>query len=380
MRYVLGPTLYEKHKGFSVRIANDLRKAIAFLGEELADDRGRSAIDPRATGFFVTWASDSCRPIESMQPEQAGVYLVTARHVAEPLGRNFAIRFNRNDGGSDVDLVTDAKWTTHEDKTVDVAVLQCGYPAWADCIPIPGRMLALPTAQDVPFAEYGDDDLVVRDPNLGIGDIAYVVGLFNVMAGKGVNLPVVHTGHIALLPGDERVSVYDSRKRRRQDVEAYLVEAHGLDGLSGAPVFARTSSPVTAPYRYEMPMHGNLPAYPIPGRLHGFTVLLGLWQASWGELATDAHSKARNIPKDQKVPLGMGVVVPSSKIAETLNREDLVMARRQEYERRASKNAAVMDSLPPSDTSPRASDANPNHREDFTRLVGAAARKPPQED
>jgi hypothetical protein len=29
---------------------------------------------------------------------------------------------------------------------------------------------------------------------------------------------------------------------------------------------------------------------------------------------------------------------------------------------------------------PRATDENPNHREDFTRLVGAAARKPPQED
>jgi len=43
----------------------------------------------------------------------------------------------------------------------------------------------------------------------------------------------------------------------------------------------------------------------------------------------------------------MGVVIPSSKIAETLNDRDLVMARRKEYERRLEAAASTTDSLGP---------------------------------
>src|SRR5208337_2128057 len=139
--YILGRTVSERPfdgARFSVRIADDLRKATVFLGEEKADDKGGSAIDARLTGFFVVWQSDSCRPMPDMPPEQSGFYLVTARHVAQPLGSHFAIRFNKKGGGSDIELIENAVWTVHPDETVDVAVLHCGYPDWADCVPIPG--------------------------------------------------------------------------------------------------------------------------------------------------------------------------------------------------------------------------------------------------
>jgi hypothetical protein len=324
-----------------VRIADDLRKATVFLGKKRADDAGQSAIDARATAFFVVWQSDSGRPIQDMKPECPGNYLVTDRHVAEPLGSHFAIRFNKKTGGSDIDLIEDAFWTCHPDETVDVAVLHCGFPDWADCVPIPGRMLAKPTMGDTRVSTASPEDHLFNNPNLGIGDIAYVVGLFHLIKGKNVNLPVVHTGHIALLPGDERIPV---RKRNGEthEVEGYLVEAHGLSGLSGAPVFSRTSAPVTAPYRFEGPplLGGIKPEYMVPGRLHGPTVLLGLWAASWdGEpeeiLALDKHlARAAT-----RVPVGMGVVVPSIKIAETLNDPRLAMARRNEYERRLDQTA-----------------------------------------
>src|ERR1700722_7926578 len=138
--YHLGPTISRPPfdgAAFSVRIANDLRKSTVFLGEEVADEDGVSVLKPQGTGFFVNWRSDAVRPIDDMMPEDGGYYLVTARHVAVPLGTHFHIGYNRKGGGSDTDFIENARWTFHPDPLVDVAVLHCGYPKWADCIPIP---------------------------------------------------------------------------------------------------------------------------------------------------------------------------------------------------------------------------------------------------
>ncbi len=74
-KYHLGPTVSERPfpgAEFTVRIANDLRKATVFLGEDIGDDeKGRPAIDPRATGFLVIWKSDSALqiPLRSRKPQ-----------------------------------------------------------------------------------------------------------------------------------------------------------------------------------------------------------------------------------------------------------------------------------------------------------------------
>ncbi len=250
-------------------------------------------------------------------------------------------------------------------------------------MPIPGRLLARPTLEDTIVSMAKPGETLVNQPDLGIGDIVYVVGLFHLLSGKNINLPVVHTGHIALLPGDEKIPVRNPGERKSHDVEAYLVEAHGLEGLSGAPVFARTSVPIMAQRRHEGPplQGGHKLEFPVAGRLHSWTMLLGLWQASWDEWPSRILSKEKKLSKDQKVPLGMGVVVPAYKIAETLNRTELMMARRQRYQDELTERAATTDSLPsPSEASAPESDANPNHLADFTRLVDVAARKRPQDD
>jgi hypothetical protein len=124
-----------------VRIANDLRKSTVFLGDEITDSSGNSVLKPRGTGFFVNWQSGAVNPIQDMKPEVSGNYLVTARHVAVPLGTHFCIGYNKQGGGSDIDLIENAKWTFHTDSMVDIAVLHCGYPEWADCIPIPANVV-----------------------------------------------------------------------------------------------------------------------------------------------------------------------------------------------------------------------------------------------
>jgi hypothetical protein len=77
-----------------------------------------------------------------------------------------------------------------------------------------------------------------------------------------------------------------------------------------------------------------------------------------------------------RVPVGMGVVVPSEKLLELILMHPKLKKHRDEViDREYDSDAASSDfaSAPPS------SDENPKHREDFTRLVGAAARKPAPE-
>ena len=54
-KYHLGPTIDERPfpgAEFTVRIADDLRKATVFLGDEIADDGGIPLLMPRERAFL----------------------------------------------------------------------------------------------------------------------------------------------------------------------------------------------------------------------------------------------------------------------------------------------------------------------------------------
>ena len=79
-----------------------------------------------------------------------------------------------------------------------------------------------------------------------VDDLCYTVGLWRVLEGKERNLPIVHTGHLARLAGEERIPIKDPRQPDGVVLaHGYLVEAQTLSGLSGAPVFIRRSVCVT---------------------------------------------------------------------------------------------------------------------------------------
>src|SRR3954464_11423517 len=61
------------------------------------------------------------------------------------------------------------------------------------------------------------------------------VKCLRLLTGSARNLPICHSGAVAMLPEDERVPVVDwtdPDRRRRLHVEGYLVEAQSLAGLS----------------------------------------------------------------------------------------------------------------------------------------------------
>ncbi len=374
--YSLGPARREALPGcpgFYVRVTEDLRQMVLFFGfEDKRPDKG--GIDCVGTGFLLAY--DTCG------------YIVTARHLAHGLGDNpFLVRVNRKDGTSENIVADDVRWFEHPDPNVDVAVtpfaIAGGPGAPCDIMYLPDEMMAT--------------DAVVRHERLGalgIGDFTYTIGLFRLMSGERRNLPIVHFGSVAMVPGDEKIPVRDWRdKTKTLHIEGYLVETQAMQGLSGSPVFVRPTT------RFDLrplitPNFQPDPRQPIPGN-HFMAVvpvervfLLGLWSGSWD--APPDEVLAVQAGQQNRVPVGMGIVVSAQKIKETLDQEELIEMRKQiksVREAREAENAAVTDSaLPVIDprgsavSAPPATDANPTHREDFNSLVGAAARKRPPDD
>jgi hypothetical protein len=264
----------------------------------------------------------------------------------------FLIRVNMEDGSSQNRLTdTEVKWHCHSDPTVDVAVSHFPY-SFDGC-----DALALPTSIFV-----ADED------HVGVGDMTYTVGLFRLLHGKQRNLPVVHAGNIALLPSDELIPVDDwdyPKSGKRKWVQGYLVGSQSLKGLSGSPVYVR---PTFVSPEFTFPNRG-----PLQARIARLDLkLLGLWQGAWDAKA-DAVLAADRDNEDMRVPVGMGVVVPSARLLEILDMEELRQKRQDRKKRLESENAVSLDVVP------RSTDENSTHREDFTRLLGAAAQKPPQD-
>jgi hypothetical protein len=351
--------------GFYVRISEDVRKTVVFFGFE--DTRpGKGGINCVGSGFVVGYDDHG--------------YLVTAKHLAHDLGNNpFVLRLNRKDGTSQNVHADSVEWFGHPDPTVDVAVTVLAINDRAyDILYVPFMKMLM--------SELPSDSL---NP-LGVGDLTYTVGLFRLMSGEKRNLPFVHMGNVGMMPRDEKIPLRDWRDRKRKMmVEGYLVETQGMTGLSGSPVFVRpTASFSTLPPNVLLDLRSGpeagdyLVSVPVQ-RLF----LLGLWSSSW-DAPPDEVFAAQAGPGN-RVPVGIGVVVPAQKIRETLDLPELVEMRRISRQSRLAQEvaaAATPDSAVPlanpdvQDAAPSADDANPNHLEDFKRLVDVAARKRPQDD
>lgn len=303
-------------EGFAVRLTRAARKCVVFLGYP-DPEKPETGIICQGTGFLVLY--------------QGGFYLITARHVAELLGDvGFCTRVNTFDGKSrNVPAEQRVTWVYHPDSTVDVAVVGFGISAAAGFDFLYLDEILLPTKEQEQDPDFAD-----------VGDLCYTVGLWRVLVGDERNLPIVHTGHIARLPGEERIPVRNANGTRAL-VDGYLIEAQTLSGLSGAPVFLRPSVlvgldavPVKAPETKE---RLELISY----KEH--VALLGIWQAAWDAPADEVVAADRG--RQITVPVGMGVVVPASKIVEVLELPILKERRDAARRERELSNAAEPQSI-----------------------------------
>jgi hypothetical protein len=211
---------------------------------------------------------------------------VTAKHVAEKLtSYRFFIRINRKDGESQFLKAEGAKWFTHPtDGSVDVAFLP-----WAPSEEFDYKAVSVDSFLS---------DETIQKEGIGIGDEVFIMGLFAHASGSKKNQPIIRIGNIAMIP-DEVIPT------ELGNVEAYLVEARSIGGLSGSPAFVRKTVPIG---------------------IGGF-YLLGLMHGHWDIPAKNKNDLMMADDLFGKVNMGIAIVVPAKKIREVLNQSELMKDR-----------------------------------------------------
>lgn len=262
-----------------MQIPDEIRKCVVFIRYK-ATNKTKFA----GTAFFVA--------VQLEGTGRSSIYIVTAKHIIDEIeekstDKKVYLRINLKDGGSQLIGTPIDKWILHpKESNVDVAMLN-----WA---PSQEKFdyLALPI-------EYAGTEDVIKKENIGVGDDVFLVGLFASHFGYQRNLPIIRVGNIASMP-EEKVHT-----EKYGDIDAYLVEARSIGGLSGSPVFA---------YMGNMRKIGNTTRL---GR-QGLPLLywLGLMHGHFALSETELQ-----------INMGIAIVVPTWKILEVINQEVFMKAR-----------------------------------------------------
>lgn len=267
----------------NMRVPDKMKQCVVFFGLPSLKD-GAVRTEYRATGFFV------CVPfrVDEKGVGDGFLYLVTAKHVAQNLaGKEFVVRANTKDGKS-IAITSPAdseiKWLFHPtDEHADVAV----YP-WSGS-----------TDANIDYGVVSVKHFLkpedLRPQGIGIGDEVCIVGLFSFHEGQSKNHPMLRSGNIAMIP-DEKVKTKDG------PMDAYLIEARSIGGISGSPVF------VAAP------------------QVSRVWLLLGLIYGHW-DLSASKINDMQDGKKEPQINTGIAIVTPAQKILDIVNGEELSNSR-----------------------------------------------------
>jgi len=262
-----------------MQIPDEIRKCVGFICY-----KARGKMKFGGTAFFVG--------VELEGTGRSSVYIITAKHVIDEIRRAsddriVYLRMNLINGGSRLIRVQMDRWVFHPTEwNVDVAVLN-----W-----VPKQeeydYLVLPV-------KYAGTEDIIKKENIGVGDDVFLVGLFASHSGSKRNLPIIRVGNIASMP-EEKVHTEEFG-----DIDAYLVEARSIGGLSGSPVFA---------YMGEMRKVDNIMKLSRKGLplLYWLGLMHGHFYLSESEI---------------QVNMGIAIVVPTWKILEVINQEVFMKAR-----------------------------------------------------
>ena len=332
------PTWLWRRQEDRLAIREVLRKNAVFIG--VWED---GQFTPKATGFVVT----------VREGQYTFPYVVTAEHVISGLQTcNYdapCIRMNKVDGDMVAIQTYYSDWHYHPDTTADVRtdVAVCLQPL---------------DRKEVVFSHTPLDTFVtperVAEFKIGVGTEIAIIGLFTSHCGREKNIPVVRIGNIAAMPEEPIKTRYGGF------IDAYLVEARSISGLSGSPVWARVGPFKIDNETLRLTVIGEQEF--LLGLMHGHFDVQDINE----DVVADAET-------GRGINTGMGVVVPAYRIVETLMQPDAKAERAEMIRRLRKRDAAATGDLA---TEPPTTDENPQHKEDFTRLLDAAARGKPQDD
>lgn len=325
------------------RIRDEFLDCVIYLYAD--EDSAQKGVRAGGSGFLVGIQSKLIK-------EKYHVYAVTNKHVAWTGGYS-VVRLNRHDGKSDSIELEPDKWTIHPDGD-DLAVVKLD----------PDR--ATFKYRRVPEGIFISPK-IIADHNIGPGDDCYMVGRFINHDGRQRNLPSVRFGNIGMMP-NEPIRLEDGFLQ-----DSFAVEMRSIGGYSGSPVFVHILP--------GMPRYDPRPTdkLQVINRLDG-PWLLGI---DWGHI----HSTEPVLDKSTGLPVptkeyvrsnsGMVGVVPAWKLRELLYLPRFKEQRMSEDQEQIETRGATSDVAHPE--RPATAD-NPSQKEDFNRLLNAAAKKKPQDD
>ncbi len=263
-------------------VPDNIRKSVVFIGYQMANGEMRLA----GSAFFLGKDNGGVQATD--------VFLVTAKHVVDGIRKlglaEVFVRANTTAGQSVWVKCQSTDWLFHPtDRSVDVALLHIGVPQDWDHLVIPLSMCVTPKT------------LLVNE--VGLGDEVFVVGLFRHHHGTQRNIPIVRVGNLAALT-EEKVNTKDLGL-----VEAYLIEARSIGGLSGSPVFLNLG--VVRYVEKQVKHSTGGPIFFLLGLVHGHYDVPSTSLDSSNQDAAETLSAER-------VNTGIAIVVPMDKIAETL--------------------------------------------------------------
>lgn len=260
-------------------VPDDIRKCVAFIGLRMADGSFRFA----GSLFFLGKTTEGGVLAGSM-------YAVTARHVIDNIRKTGVtesyLRVNLKDGQAQWFKAPLSTWFVHPtDLSIDVAILPMGLPEPLDHLYLPYSLCA--TEQQM------------KDNEVGVGEEVFVTGLFKHHHGSRRNIPIVRVGNLACMT-EEKVAT-----NHFGEMDAFLIEARSIGGLSGSPVFLSLGS--SRVIKGTVRLGPNDPPFLLLGLVHGH---YDVGTTEIDRLSDDGTDAAQN----DYVNTGIAIVVPFNKI------------------------------------------------------------------
>lgn len=302
-----------------MHIPDEMRKCVVFVGYRNQDGPYRFA----GTAFYTERTSKDSKLTFR--------YLVTAKHVIDGIRDKFAdnvcLRVNLNTGKA-IWIETDFEdWYFHpDDSDVDVAVyIDETLSSELDHVALSHSMFLSQASASAWML-----------PEIGLGREVFLTGLFASHHGQDRNIPIIRVGNIAAMP-EEKVET------RFGLIDAYLIEARSLGGISGSPVFVNVPR-VSA---YSLGEFSNYGSPFISATHQDNFYLLGLMHGHWDiDHTADADATLLDdIQGKRSVNMGIAIVVPHSKILEVIEQPIIRKKEKEAEDRERKKNLSRPDSL-----------------------------------
>jgi hypothetical protein len=202
------------------------------------------------------------------------------------------LRINLRAGGSRFVESDLNQWFLHPDGSVDVAALNWVPGSEFDIFLFPSE-----AALRGPLNHGGT---LHHNYKIGVGDEVFLTGLFINHVGNDRNIPIIRIGNIAAMPGEPI-------KTGMGQMEAYLIEARSIGGLSGSPVFVNLGYMRAVPDRRGL--GSTIESFDQPKYY-----LLGLVHGHYDVEAPERDSVFDAGLSDERINMGIAIVVPIDKV------------------------------------------------------------------